>query len=405
VLERVSHARKRRRQQEEVGSHKRGRSKTENAGSWGGFEPSDGIKSHDDLRHIGVHRVNCTIHAGHSTTIYKDWPRLFKDDNKVTALHGRHQMREDIFSDAFAFENPLVSFVVVKEYDCGHYYEQQIPRNAFRTVDMPRNIAKKLTAFKSQLSFLEDDGPEAIPTAERIYPIAQELKKTIAGLERLYPHSISLNGHGIARTEQSNGLIQPHLGQFGAEQSSPLTAPYLGIYHMRSLLKDQALQRPHVERDQKGYAEDLVDYVLEAFAHEYKEADHQFSLGIVTKRHFRKLFALEDVIVQMTDQGPIGLVVSKIALSENHTLRMECWSLEFDGQFYKKKVGVDVSWQSKEEQVSIDSLQFFPLRFADEALRTRILTRGEQFWQCRDRRLIECDSLTTNFEFQTVSKD
>jgi hypothetical protein len=405
--EEFSLGRKRRREQEGVESNhddKRARSEIENADTWGDFESFDGLTSHDNVQHIQVHRVHCDVHNGHPITVYTDRPRLFKGDNKVTALRGRHEIREDIFSEEFALDNPLVSFAVVKEYDCGHYYEDQIPRDSFRTIEMPRNIAKKLTALRSQLSFLEYDGPEAMPTAERIYPIAQELKETIEGLERLDPHSLGLNGHDLSPIGQNIDMIRPQLGEFEADQESLLTAPYLGIYHMRSLLKDKVLQRPNAERDQRNYAESLVDYVLGAFAHEYKEADDQFARGIVTKRHLPKLFALGDIIVQMTDQGPIGLAVSKIVLSQEHAVRLNCWGLEFDGQFYKKKVIVDVSWRSKEEQISIDSLEFFPLRFADEAFKIRMLTRGEQFWQCRDRRLIECDSLTTNFEFQTVSK-
>lgn len=397
--------RKRRHLHEEVASmhtQKRFRDELGDNDSWYEFDSSGGITS-AGLHHIEVHRVNCVVHDEHETAMYTDRPRLFKGDNKVAALRGRHPISEDIFGDEFSLENPFVSFAVVKEYDCGQYYEKQIPRNAFQTIDMPRNIAKTLTSFKSHLSFLEDSGPEAIPSTERIYPIAQELKKTIADLEALYPHSLGLSGHNLDQKRQGIGLMPPHVGIAGGNRNSALTAPYLGIYHMRSLLKDNTKQRLRVAKDQKRYSEHLVDYVLEAFAHEYKEADEQFARGLVTKRHFPKLFALEDVIIQTTNEGPVGFVVSKILSSQEHNVVMECWNLDFDGQVYKRRVQIQVSWQSKEEQMLISSLAFFPLMFADEASRSRLWKRGEQFWQCRKRRLIECDSLTTNFEFQTVS--
>ena len=396
---------KRRRHGEEVAStrnRKRCRDELGETISWDDFEASGAFTS-ADLQHVEVHRVNCVHHEGHATAMYTDRPRLFEGDNKVAALRGRHPVTEDIFSDEFALGNPSVSFAVVKEYDCGHYYDKQMPRNAFRNVHMPRSIAKKLAAFKAHLSFLEEDGPEAISSTEKIYPIAQELKETIAALAKLYPHSLGLGGHNPGPGVPGVNLFASQVGVAGGSQDSPFTAPYLGIYHMRSLLKDKTQESLHDGKDQRRHAEYLVDYVLDEFASEYKEADEQFAQGLVSKRHFPKLFALEEVVVQTTDQGPIGLVVSRIVLSQEHTVMMECWSLDFDGQFYKKRMAIQVSWPSKEDQLDISSLEYFPLKFADEALKARVLARGEQFWQCRTRRLIECDSLTTNFEFQTVS--
>lgn len=362
-----------------------------------GIEIPGEFPSGNNLQHIEVHRVSCGAHDGHGTAMYTDCPRLFKGDNKLTALRGRYTVFEDIFDDEFALQNPLVNFAVVKEYDCGRYYDNQIPRQAFRTVEMPASVAKKLIAFRYHLSILDNDGPEATPSTERIYPIARELKDTIQSLETSYPHSLD-------SSVQSWSVIPPPISLAGGNRHSTFTAPYLSIYHMRNSHKDQKQPRIYARGERKQHAKHLVDYVLGACAHEYKEADDQFAQGYVTKQHFPKLFALEDVIVQMTDRGPMGYVVSKFNFSLEDSVRMECWSLDHDGRFYKKRMTIQVSWQSKEEELAISSLKYFPLKFGDEALKSRLSTRGELFWQCRNRRVVECDSLTTNFEFQTVSQ-
>lgn len=333
-------------------------------------------------QYLEFHRVDCVDHEGHGQAIYSDRPRLFKNDSRVTQLHGRHHVVQNIMSDEFAAEHPLVSFIVVKDYDCGSYYEEKIASNAFQTVDMPKNIAKALAKFKGQLTFLKEDGPEAVHTTERVYPISQELKTGIARLEKLYPQY------------ESND----------EDELQSLMSPYLGIYHLRKNLHEGLLDTFHdLSENQIVHVKLLVDYILTSHAQEYHEADHEFVNFLVTKSHFSKLYALQEIIVQQTNEGPIGLVISKILRNTAQRIDLECWGWEFDGQFHKQNRPVTISWPSEDDEVSLTDLGVFPLRTANKDLRELLEMRGQQFWKCRKRRLMEYDSLSTTFEFQTVS--
>jgi len=314
--------------------------------------------------------------------MYRDPPRLFQGDSRVTPLHGRFKITQDVFSEDFAAENPLLAFLVIKEYNCGEYFEKEVSRDAFKTIEMPDRMAKALAKFKPQLSFLEKDGPEASYSSQRIFPIAYELKVVLRYLRSSYSQ---------------------YFGGDAESDEAVFSWPYLGIYHTRHMTDDILNPAEAFNHVDVSFASHLINYIKTSNEKEFQDADAQFASGLVTRQHFSKLFAPEDVLVRKTEHGPVGCILSQVSDIHENSVELECWNWGFDGRFFKEKANWTVEWPSGGDRISLDLLELYPLKFDKNGLREKMFTRGDMFWKCRSRQLVECDSLTTRFEFQTVS--
>jgi hypothetical protein len=334
-----------------------------------------------DAKYLVVHEVLCTHHPGHRTTFYEDCPRLFAGDARVAALRGKHRIDHDVLSEDFAEENPDIGFIVVRSYNCGEYHAKQMVREDFSTVSLPDGAAKALAHLKAQLSFLKNDGPQAIIVAEQLYVIGHELKMAMNYVHTQYPQHF------------------PNLEQ----TPEALKSPYLAVYHARSLLSDLLQPSDKLNDEQRAYASCMFTYIQTSQAAVYKEADSQFSSGNVSKHHFSKLFSPNDIVVQETDHGPMGYSLHERPLNQDRCVILSCWNWDFDGTFFKKTSTWTVEWPSEELEVPITSLSLYPLRFDATGLREKLYDRGEKFWTCRKQRLVECDTVTLDHELGAVS--
>ncbi|KAF2195736.1 P-loop containing nucleoside triphosphate hydrolase protein [Zopfia rhizophila CBS 207.26] len=328
------------------------------------------------IKYQVVHQVICSRHPGHGRALYRRPPRLYAGDGKLSVLRRRKQIREDILSEAFAEENPDVGFIVVKNYDCGKYHDELTARDAFKS--LPGPIAKALGKTRGQVLYLNEDGPEADVEIENIHFVAHHLKSAMRDIRALYPQ------------------------YFGATGSADtLEAPYLGFYHLRSILAEHLFALPHgTKRDNIAC---LVRYIQTARAQEYKEADDLFAEGKVTRRHFAKLFGPGDIVIRRTDDGPIGYMIAGFPTSSEQTVDLDCWNWDFDGAFAKKRSRCRVTWPSSADIVTIKSLALYPLKYDVCGMRQRLHDRGHQFWLCRKQRLVECDFLAASFDFRATS--
>ena len=119
---------------------------------------------------------------------------------------------------------------------------------------------------------------------------------------------------------------------------------------------------------------------------------------------FSKLFAPNDVVVKMEDEHPRAYIAQSVSFSGT-TAVLDCWTWNFDGSFQKVQKPINVTWPTTgADEVSILSLSAWPLRYDDSDLRERLLKRGQQFWSCRNQRLVNYRSPTPSiFELQVVS--
>jgi hypothetical protein len=330
-------------------------------------------------RYLTVHRVDCTKHPGHGITFWADVPRLYASDSRATALHGQIEIKEDVYSEEFAYDNPDVSLIVTKSYDCGHYHDVQVGRGAFQTIEMPDVVADMLASYKAQLSLLAEDGPQASFKTETITYSSHDLRVAMTEVHKKYP-------------------------QYFPEGALTMTldAPYLVLYYARSTMESDILRASWLDESHREQVAQLMSYVLYSRSKEYEEAESQFTKGQVSRPHFFKLFAPDDILVEMTEDGPIALKIKRLPKTGRH-VELVAWNWGFDGRFYKQEESRTVTWPSSDDTISMETLALYPLRFSNNDLRQRLYSRGETFWSCRNRRLVEWEYTATGFESRVVS--
>jgi hypothetical protein len=66
------------------------------------------------------------------------------------------------------------------------------------------------------------------------------------------------------------------------------------------------------------------------------------------------------------------------------------WSYKFDGSFYESQETIDVKMVADdlEEEISIQDLNAFPIRYASKETAALLEHRGREFWKCRKKRLV-----------------
>lgn len=68
----------------------------------------------------------------------------------------------------------------------------------------------------------------------------------------------------------------------------------------------------------------------------------------------------------------------------------DSWSFHYDGEFLRKKTTRNIIFkaESLDEEIEIRKLNLYPLRFADEKVKSQLENRGKRFWSCRDRSFV-----------------
>lgn len=332
------------------------------------------------LPYLIVNKVACTssIHRHREASQYEDVPRLFQGDNTTSSLRGRVEIDMDFLDDNYTKENPNIAFVVIRTYNCADYHHHM--KDNFARIPLAADAAKVLAKFKSHLTILKEDGPPATPTAERIWFVSDELKYTMTDIRNSYPRYFSVE-----------------------DQTSYLDAPYSSFYHIRWLLHNEVTLSRYSSGSQEAHVTNLINYVEGSPVSEYREADSEFAKGVVSQRHFSKLFRPDEIIIRNTVPGPVACIALRLT-SVLPKVQIEHWSWEFDGRFYRSQDQLEVTWPSKESTIRIDSLSSYPLRFATQDTRDQLYRRGQKFWQLRSRSFVEYETTGSSFELQPVSR-
>jgi hypothetical protein len=68
---------------------------------------------------------------------------------------------------------------------------------------------------------------------------------------------------------------------------------------------------------------------------------------------------------------------------------MESSRWEFDGNFQETKRGLHVEYDAASRKpFPITDLNIYPLKYADEGIKSMLLARGNMFWACRERKYV-----------------
>ncbi|KAF5587104.1 uncharacterized protein FSUBG_11903 [Fusarium subglutinans] len=318
-------------------------------------------------RYIVIHRVECPgstpAHSSHpAISSYLDVPRLFVGDNNRNPLRGRIP---DEDSQKRAKKDPTISFIIHRTYNCLEYHDALF--EALREVS-----ANFEPPYLSSQLCLPSDAYDAVAEGEYMEIVSNDLNTAIEAVKEADTQKDSMDESLLLGWKREHNMV----------------APYLHFYHTRNLLRDYIPSLPERQSKELNL---LLEYLDTEFSLEYKEAENLFlGDGLVSKRHFHKLFGPSEIIVTIEDGHHVAMLSKYPPIPGSSPIRLECEMWKFDGRFAKTKRIITIPWPkhaAEVDKVPIKSLGIFPLRF-DQQIEHRLRKRGEFFWQLRKPRLV-----------------
>jgi hypothetical protein len=314
-----------------------------------------------------VHRVECPgstpDHSAHPhISLYLDVPRLFACDNKASPLRGRIPDDE---AQLRAKRDPGISFIIHRTYNCLEYHEALF--EALRETSANSLLPNQ----SSQTYLLPIDAFDAVAEREYMEIASTHLNDAIEAVKEADTRHGSLDKSSLLGWKREHNMV----------------APYLHLYHTRKLLRDHVPRLPDL---QSQHVNLLLNYLDENFGPDYQEAERLFDDGLVSRKHFHKLFGPREILVTVEEGHHIGMVSKYPPLAGSNPIRLECEIWKFNARFAKYNKTVVIPWPkhaAELDTVPIRSLGIFPLRF-DRQLEDRLRKRGEFCWQLRKPRLI-----------------
>jgi hypothetical protein len=329
------------------------------------------------LQHVLVHRVLCSrskrYHDRHQpSTDYFDVPRLLAGANRTTALQGR---RELVDAEGFLEEQTGFSFVVFINYRCETYHEEL--KQSFTRVPMPRMDPSIENGVKPYFHILQQDGSPAVSTSE-VLVLSASLEEALQKLCEQHPDALR-----------------------EWQETEELVYPYPQLYRCRELFTGDMSKV--LDRSHQVHLETLSDYLDKRLTDDYDEAAALFEAGLVTQKHWDKLFCADEIVVTIRDGQSRAFTIMSSPLHHSDALALQCWSWEFDGSFFRKDSTLRISWPSKSNCIPITELSVYPLRYAEKGLEEKLQSRGQTFWACRKRKYISYDVPLQGLSVQIVS--
>ncbi|KAM3070520.1 hypothetical protein ACMFMG_010341 [Clarireedia jacksonii] len=336
--------------------------------------------SHQALEpnYLLIHKVKCERSLNHNhhpaISYFLDSPRLFAGDNKASVLRGTTTIAD---VNEHLEDNEHISIVIYRTYNCREYHERI--QEEFERLNFSDLGVRMASTMRPYLFVLREDMVAATCISEQMTLLSSNLKEALRNLEAL-DSRINYNSF--------------------AQQYWNIQAPYLQLYHFRELIKHTMPNLADVEEQQ--HVNVLLRYIDEEFEDEYTEANDLFAKGLVSQKHYSKLFGPNETLVTMKDGQPLAFVslgLPEIRLSH---LELLCENWSFDGVFERKHSVVKVTWLFNSAIVPIVDLEFFPLKYDRVGTKDRLLARGKLLWRCRKRRYISYRVPDSKNDVQTV---
>jgi hypothetical protein len=267
-------------------------------------------------------------------------------------------------------------------YSCTKYHEQI--KDKFKRLPMPQMDDAIAAQAKPYFYVLSRDWSPAKPSSENLM---------LSGNFDQALDSIVENSEDD--TEDSKEELHKWLSSW--QDPANLTYPYLQLYHQRHLLTGQ-----EIDLAQQHHLTEMDHYLEHRLGPEYAEAEMLFQAGMVSQKHWQKLFRPGAVVVTYKADQPVAYVSASYPNVENNVLHSICWTWAFDGKFYQDKVTLTVPWPSDADMVIITDLDVYPLQYSDTGLEQELRRRGEIFWTCRQRKFVNYTVPSPGMEAQAV---
>lgn len=286
-----------------------------------------------------LHRVFCKspMH-GHDQTVFEDLPvRLFRERSQDYELSGKTIIRN---LTHYCSENPEISFVVFKEHLCIEDPQAQLPWRAHQ-----RRIQR---------------GSEISPRAERLHVVSDLLQKAL--------------DHVAVCSEPES-----RIGSTGAHE---MAAPYLFLYHHRAQLSQYGEQATGVIKQNIMV---LLDFLESDYSAEYREADAEFSKGILSQKHLEKLYRPNEIVIEKSEGRDMAYVVGDWPETVDKQMQVPCWTWQYDGVSLQRQYTTLTINLPLPENFTIDKLSFCPIYTASDITINELRKRGRKFWEMKDQ--------------------
>ena len=293
----------------------------------------------------------------------------WKEGERGPVLHASKPLQNIRF---YLEQHPEIAFVVYKDYD-----------------EVAPNDNSKIMSKDGVFRIPEPSKQALYLTSDHMIKAVEQLARHIPDFAKLFPN-------------------------FNPEKE--ISAPYMFIYHSIPLF-DHVL--PHITPLEKELLDMLVESVIASHGKEYKAAKQCQNKGIVSRRLVKYLVRPGDVLVRTEDNVPRAYVAvswaregkvddeektnpregrsHKINAQKDQGPRIReyrfdvvVWSWAFNGSFRKERETLQIQLKvgDEDDEVSITSLNYFPLRFDKGGLQGLLEKRGKMFWKCRTKHLV-----------------
>jgi hypothetical protein len=314
---------------------------------------------------ITIHRVRCSRtqgnHASHPpSSYYSDIPAMIEHDNQSTALHGQFPIRD---VDNYLDGNFGISIAVFVDYDCEAYHARI--KDAFIRLPMPSMPGEIGIAMKPYFRVLQNHGPPADADSERLQ-LSESLERALRMLQG-----------------QHTGISSKW------DFDKDLVYPYPKLYHSHRAFLGPSKQ--NLELQQQIDLEVLSGYIKKRVAAEYEELEVLSAMGMVRQNQWPMLFQPDDTVVTILSGQYRAFTLKSCRSLDRSTLELDCWTWEYDGNFFRKHITIPTKWPSESSQVAIKDLSVYPVRHAAEGIKPALRKRGDTFWSCRRRKYVNYD--------------
>lgn len=319
------------------------------------------------LRILVVHIVHCGgsgAHVEHEDRLtYLDRPRLFAGDHKASILKGERKI-EDL--DEYMEQHEEFSVLVRRYYSCQAHL--RAVDDLFQRLQLPHQNVTVTSKIRPYLFSLAQNSEEAMWEFEEMKIVSGSLTRT--------------------------------LSNFGMGYTTMMKAPYVPFYHRRQIVGD-FLRSPKGSHDKE--LKSLASYIDYECGDNFDEADDLFSKGLVSFKHFDKLFKSDDIVVMEVKGQQQAYACTRVMSNDINEFSMDCMSWIFDGNFRQKHETFSAEWPENADIMRIQDLKVFPLRFVKDGTREHLKERGIKFWGFRTRKYVGYLSDSIESDSQTVS--
>jgi hypothetical protein len=164
-----------------------------------------------------------------------------------------------------------------------------------------------------------------------------------------------------------------------------MDAPYHFLYHHRRQIAELLESG---EEQMKKHVALLHDFLERNYGEEYSEADEQFNNGIVSKKHFHKLFRPNQVIIRQAKGIPMARVLHEWPFQDEEDeskIYLSSWVWDFDGRRLARNVESATLQLGGKGSARITQLEFYPSKYASQDTIQKLIDRGRKFWNMRGK--------------------